>query len=195
MKKSSEDFYKDLDLYKRKPGRCSCLSLAVFFVVLVAIFEFGLFSFFKNIKFSQSSDKINTPSLEVAELQGQQIAEGISKIYLSQGTLCSQLIKSRSGLQTCQITDEGIEIGGKISYLLPSNSTVLLLPTVEGGDLHFVVVKAQIGKVSMPKVLATGLGNIVEKSVKTSLSISQNVEFTSAISSQGLLTIVYKLSE
>lgn len=195
MKTNNEEFYKELDRYKKKPGRCSCLTLSIFFLLVVVAAEICLFTFFRNIKFSNKTTEIGSFGGAIAQLQTNQISDETTQVYLPQGAFCSAFAQAKKDISTCEISEEGIEIGGKISYLLPSNASIVLMPVVDNGDLKFSVEKVAIGKVSVPKSLAVGLGGYATSAVKRGLGMGAGVNFESVILNQGLMVVTFQKVE
>lgn len=188
MKTKNNDFYRDLDRYKGRAGYCNCTTLAIFFIVLVIILEFFVFSFVRGLRFNPKSPDIKIPTGVGTQLQKSPISESRDSVYISQGQLCLIISKNKKGDYVCSISEEGIEISGKIGYLLPSNSSILLFPTVSSGNLDFSVKRVAVGKVGVPSSLSLGIGALVEKSIKGELQ--NQVEFQAVELSEGVMKLV-----
>lgn len=163
-KKAQVNFYKDLDEFKKKRGCCSCLNLAILFIIMFLLVEGTLFYLGRNLKakpIAGTATKINQPSeisFSKVDLNNQEF-----QVVISEGILCSRLVKFKESQDelSCSISPDGIEIGGKLSTLSFANSTVRLFPKVVDNKLKFEVVEATIGKMRAPRLLVSQAGNIV----------------------------------
>lgn len=189
MKTKSNDFYSELDNYKRRGGYCNCTTLAVFFVVLIVVLEIFVFSFARGVKYNPKSSDVKIPVGLGTELQSTKVTETEEQVYVPQGVLCSIISKYKKSDLSCLISEEGVEIDGKIGYLLPSNANILLFPQVSNGDLEFVVKRVAIGKVGVPGILSAGIGGIISEAVKGELK--GKVEFKRVLLSEAVMTLVF----
>jgi len=192
MSSRDSNFYKELDRYKKKGGSCNCASLTIFFVIFIFLLEFFVFSFLKNIRFDPKQVDIRMPSGAATQVQPSVGADGSGSVYISQGILCSMLVEQKKNDMICSITEDGIEISGKIGYLLPSNSNVTVYPVVSSGKLDFEVKKMAIGKIGVSPSLSMGLGGLLSKILTQKIESGQKVEFEKAEVSEGLLTLIFR---
>lgn len=192
MKPKENDFYRDLDLYKRRGGYCGCASIAIFFIAVVVLAEIFVFSFSKNIKFSKTKEDVSLPTGVSTQLNRSDTESGSKQVFISQGVLCGLLTEvGRNGLD-CTVSEEGVEIGGKIGYFLPSNSSILLFPAVNSGELGFEVKKTAIGKINVPSFISGSIAKVLAEVVVSRISEGKGVEFESATVSDGLMAVVYR---
>lgn len=192
MNKRVSDFYKELDQYKKRGGYCNCASLAVFFIIFIIIIEFFVFSFSRNIRFDPKRTSIKMPSGATTQIQSSVAEDGVGRIYVSQGLLCSMLLKEKDSDIACNITEDGIEISGKIGYLLPSNSSATMYPVVSSGKLDFEVRRLAIGKVGVSPSLSMGIGNLLSRVLTKEIESDGPIEFEKAEVSEGLLSLVFR---
>jgi hypothetical protein len=191
-KKTQADFYKDLDEFKKKRGCCSCLSLAVLFIIVLFLVEGTLFYLGRNLKAKPiigTATKINQPaevSFSKVDLNNQEF-----QVVISEGVLCSRMVKFK-GLQnglSCSINYDGIKIEGKLSALSFSNSAVVLRPKVVDNKLEFEVVEAMIGKVRVPRFLVSQAGNIVLQILKQDIPDLEYAKIKSVELQEGIVVI------
>lgn len=192
MSNRDNDFYKELDRYKKRGGYCTCSSLAIFFVLFIIFLEFFIFSFLKNIRFDPKQADFRAPSGATTQIHSSVGDSGSGSAYISQGLLCSMIVEQKKNDIICSITEDGIEISGKIGYLLPSNSSVTMYPVITSGKLDFEVKKMAIGKIGVSPSLSMGLGGLLSKALTQKIESGQKIEFESAEVSEGLLTLVFR---
>lgn len=160
---SSNKFYDKLERTKVKKPSCSCLSIGIFLIIILAVVEVGIFTTIKNLKsnpveitsFSKitQDDQIGIERLD--------FSDETVKIVISQGTLCNRLGKEVA----CQISTDGISLAGKLNMIIPANSTVLIEPFAENDKLRFRVKEFKIGKVNAPKTLSSGVEGALNKAI------------------------------
>lgn len=158
-------FYNELDQSKTKGGRCGCVSLIVLFAILLIGLEAALFLALKAIKAKPIASGNLSSSATLREGQDvskQNLENGRFQVAVSQGVLCARL-KVEPGLQdvSCSISEQGIEISGKIG-VLPQNTRVVLTPKVEEEKLVIELRSVHIGSFRVPN-LTKGLSGQVTR--------------------------------
>jgi len=192
MKNRRNEFYKDLDLYKDRKIGCGCTSIAVFFILLIIVGEFLVFSFFDDIRFNPKTQVMRNPVGEISNLQTISLSRSEREIVVPQGLLNLALSEALSKDLNTIITQEGIEISGKIGYLLPSNATVTLYPEVVDGDLGFRVISVKIGQINVAKAMAFNVSALVKRALNKKIDIPENYRLEAAILSEAVMRLVYR---
>lgn len=192
MKNRRNEFYKDLDLYKDRKISCGCTSIAIFFILLIIVGEFLVFSFFDDIRFNPKIQTTRNPVGEISSLQTIGLSQSEREIVVPQGLLNLAISEALSRDLSTIITQEGIEISGKIGYLLPSNATVKLYPEVVDGDLAFKVVSVKIGHVGVAKSLAFNVSPQVKRALNKKINRPENYHLEAAILSEAVMRLVYR---
>jgi len=145
-------FYQDLDKSKDKKGWCSCVSLVVAFIVLLAGAEIFLFLTAKNFKYNPKEDvSFSLPSSFESSVKPIELDNQAVRLTISQGQLCKMIIDggvNSSGLE-CAIDEEAVKITGKLSAFLPSNTSVSVLPKAQNGKIVLEVKKVEVGMIDI----------------------------------------------
>ncbi|OPZ23449.1 MAG: hypothetical protein BWZ03_00510 [bacterium ADurb.BinA186] len=192
MKNRRNDFYKELDSYKNRRSGCGCSSLLIFFIGLTIIGEILLFTFFDQIRYNPKVERVELPKGEVSRPQVVKLSQVESEIIVPQGMLNLALQEALSKDLSSQINEEGIEISGKIGYLLPSNATVTLYPEVEGGDLNFKIISVKIGEISVSKALAFNVSALVERALENKIGKMEDYHLEAAVLSEAIMRLIYR---
>jgi len=184
-------FYKELDKSREKRSRCGCVTLVVAFVLLLLATETALFLSVKAIKSKPSTGNISGALSTLRE--GQNVSKldlegGAFEAVISQGLLCQKL-QDASGFKgvSCQITEENLELSGKMG-ILPSNTKVMLVPRVEKEKLVFDVTGVYIGKLKIPN-LSGRIGEKTLKAVYAAAPDLQNANVESVELQEGVMMI------
>jgi len=192
QQRNSGKFYAEMEKSKDRPLSCNCLTLSIFFVVILVVLEGGLFIGSRRLRsglsLEQASNSSNSLNLNLAELD---TGGGEFQVSVPQGTLCAKFAgeigKGRS--YQCLINEEGIRIGGHLRTALPANSEVVLTPKVERGQLKFEVKELLIGRLRVPDWAARNLGGVCKKAILAGAPDLKNAEVTGVELREGLMLI------
>ena len=175
-----KEFYKELDkshkdqdkvTKKKKDRTLSAWSLAVFFIVLIALCEGIVFYLGNNLKIKPDTELTSSANvLGGLGLVTQPDFSSDSPIYVPEGLLCSKLAVSLGHDVKCSITDEAIQVSGKISGLLPANASAFFVPKIEGDSAKLELKDIKIGNVSTFKFLGSPLNPIINSALKASVA-------------------------
>jgi hypothetical protein len=187
-----KEFYKELDKSHRvkKDKTLSAWSLTLFFIVLIAVCEGVVFYLGKNLKVKPDEELTRSSNIQgELSLVSEPDFESNQPIYVPEGLLCSALASNLGSDVKCSITPEAIQIGGKISGLLPANATAFFVPIVEKEQAKLVLSDIKIGKISTFKFLGAPLNPIINKALKSSVS-KQNIRIRKIDLDTGIMVIL-----
>jgi len=189
----NREFYRELDSSRQKKRHCSCLSVSIFFFIVLILLEFSLFLLARGLK---SSPKIDLPALTPSSPQSLSTVElenGYFRLVISEGSLCSTLTQSKGYKNlSCQISDEAITIAGKFGFFFPSNSRVVLYPRANKGKLEFDLKSFSIGKIAFPSSWASPLPKAVEQAVYKSVPELDKAEVEEIEITDGIVAVKAK---
>ncbi len=190
--RNSGKFYAEMEKAKNRPLSCNCLTLSIFFVVILVVLEGGLFIGSRRLRsglsLEQASNSSSSLNLNLAEID---VGGGEFQVSVPQGTLCAKFANEvdKGRNYQCLIDEEGIRIGGRLSSLLPANSEVVLIPVVERGQLEFEVKELLIGRLKVPDWAARHLGGVCKKAILAGAPDLKNAEVTGVELREGLMLV------
>ena len=165
-------FYKEMDRNNRKNKEktLSFWELILFFVVLIIICEGVVFGIGRAIRSTPKNDLAVQGGLSQGlKLISTSESNGEEQTSISQGALCSEIVKKIGRQVSCAIDTDGIVISGKVSALLPQNASVYIMPSVEGGRLKFDLTKVTIGSIGIAKFIGSPISSAINSVVGASL--------------------------
>ena len=172
MKSNKRSFYDEMDRHNRtdKEKTLSFWELIAFFIILIVICEGVVFGIGKAIR----SNPQNTLAVPGALSQGLNLvstsdSNGESQTSISQGALCSEIVKKIGRQVTCAIDTDGIVISGKVSALLPQNASVYIMPKVENNKLKFDLTKVTVGSIGVAKFIGSPISSAIDSVVGANL--------------------------
>lgn len=192
-----QEFYSTLDdsaKVRGKKSSCSCLALGIFFVVILILLELGLYFVARGFRADEKNSNSIVPTGEI-EMKGSGIDLGDNRFALSvsQGILCNSLGQVREIKDlNCAITEEGIELSGKISSYLPSNAKVVLIPTQKEGRVEFRVKRLSVGVVRVPSFLAKSIGSSMGLALYSTFPDLEKAEVLKVELQEAVMTITAK---
>ena len=195
--KGKENFYSDLDDSREQKGKknsCSFLSLAIFFIIIFLIAEFSLYYIAKGFRSNNQDSNAITASNQL-DMRGSGIDLGENRFALSvsQGILCS-LIEKYANINSlaCAINPSGIELTGKLSAFLPSNTKVILTPSVRSGKIEFKVKKAAVGFVTVPSFFVNYLSDLLNSALYQTFPDLEKAQVDKVELQEAVMTITAK---
>jgi hypothetical protein len=177
MPTKQEDFYKDLDRDKKRTREktLSFWTLSIFFLVIIIVGEIVLFTLGRGIR-TQPEGNFSVKGLtEGLNLSSTKEAGDQSETIISQGTLCKQMIDKLNGDISCTISQDGIIIFGKFSPVLPKNSSVYLVPSIQDERIKFDITKVTIGNIGISKLFAAPVSTLITSATNASLPANSRV--------------------
>ena len=185
-------FYRELDQSKNKGSRCGCVSLVILFAILLFGIETALFLGARAIKARPSTSENLSSSVSLQEGQDASkfdLEGGVFQVVVSQGVLCARL-KEKAGLKdvSCSISEEGIEISGKIG-VLPQNTRAVLAGKIEKEKLAIELESLYIGKLKIPSLLTKNLSGQVMKVISNSAPDLDKANIQKVETREGVLII------
>lgn len=187
-----KEFYKELDKSHRvkKDKTLSAWSLALFFIVLIAVCEGVIFYLGKNLKVKPDDELTHSANVQgELSLVSEPNFESNQPIYVPEGLLCSTLASSLGNEVKCSITPEAIQVSGKISGLLPANATAFFVPKIEYDQAKLELDDVKIGKVSTFRFLGSPLNPLINKALKATVS-KQNFKVKKIDLETGIMVIL-----
>jgi len=156
-----KEFYGELDKHKSikdAPKGFTLTKLMVLFVMLLIIIEGAVFYIGSSLKRNPIVDGTAPPSIDInTNFSRVDINDRQYQIVVSEGILCGKIFASFKRDLSCQISEEGIVVAGKISSVLPSNASIIFMPKVNNEALDFDVKKATVGSIKIPDFLTYGI--------------------------------------
>ncbi|MFH1855370.1 MAG: hypothetical protein ABH810_03140 [bacterium] len=186
-----KEFYKELDDNRvhKKEKTLSPWTLVVFFIIFITVLEVLVFYVGGSLKKTTDDDftKATEVSSGVDLIGGSQDSSGNS-INIPEGLLCSKIAQKVSGEIKCSIDSEAIRISGKISALLPANSTVSFVPEIKNGEAKQKLTEVRIGAVKTGRFLAGPLESQANNALKAAIT-DQKVTITRIDLEEGIMVI------
>jgi hypothetical protein len=187
-----KEFYKELDKSHRqkKDKTLSPWSLTIFFVILIAASEIVVFYLGRNLKIKPDEQFTRSGNIqgELSLVSAPDFENG-KPIYLPEGLLCSTLGSALKSEIKCSIDDDAIQISGKVSPLLPANTTAFFVPEVKNNQASLVLKDLKIGKISTFKFLGLPLNPAINKALKMSVA-KQSFKIKSIDLETGIVVIL-----
>jgi len=188
-------FYAEMEKAKDRPLSCNCLTLSIFFVVILVALEGGLFLASSRLRAGLSLKQASSSSSSLnSNLAKVDLSAGEFQISVPQGILCAEFASEMGGTRDyqCLIDEEGIRIGGRLSSLLPANSEVVLTPTVERGRLKFELTRLMVGRLRVPDWAARPMAGVAERAILAGAPDLAQAEVTGVELREGLMLIKAK---
>jgi hypothetical protein len=179
MSSKERSFYNEMDQSHKKIEEKTLpfWKLTIFFLILIIVLEIVLFSIgraFKKIPDSGFSVKgIKNGAIDL--VNNQEIGNEL-ETTISQGVLCSNLVKNIKKEVECSVNNDGIIISGKVSDLLPGNTAVYIVPKIVDGEVIFEATKVMVGSIGVSKFIATPITSGLSKAISSSLPINAEVK-------------------
>ncbi len=186
-KVSQEEFYQGLDEYKNSKSSCSCLSFALLIAVILVATELMLFYIARGIRFNPSEIATKGEVTENTSFSALENGNSV-EVIVTEGILCSKLAKSRGQENIgCSINDDGVIISGKLATFLPSNASILVLPTVAQDSIIYQVKSVEVGKFKVSSFLAPTIAGALERVIAPDL---KGIKVVRIDLNQGIMVIV-----
>lgn len=192
MTKEGEEFYKKLDQDKGRPGNCSCVGLSVIFVAFLVLIELGIFSFANNLRSSPSLENPSYANIGVNEnFSIVDMGDGKINIVVQESVLCAKIISNLNGKNqiSCLINSDGISISGKVSIFTPQNTSALLVPEIDNGNLVFKTKEGKIGKLNAPSFITGVFSRIASKAVNTAIPKSNEIVLANVSTQEAIMLL------
>jgi len=173
MKPKQRSFYEEMDQSHsaQKEKTLSFWKLGLFFLALIVVCEVILFLLGRGIRSKPDTEFAVRGAANLgSNLVSQNEAGGEVQTVISQGALCSKLVERSKKEVSCSIDQDGIMISGKISPLLPQNTTAYVKPKVVAGKVKFDVEKVTVGSFAVARFVAYPLSSAL------SLSLGGNLQ-------------------
>lgn len=164
------EFYKEFDKShkQKKEKTLSAWSLTVFFIILIAIAEGIIFYLGSSLRGNIDEGLTVGKKIEDNFNLVAQPTSGEAPIYIPEGVLCAQVAKSAKEVK-CSITQDFVQLSGKISGLLPQNASAFFVVNNENNKGALKLDEVKIGKISTFKFLGSPLNNVINKAVQASI--------------------------
>jgi len=189
--REEKEFYKELDerRVQKKEKTLSPWTLAVFFIIFIAVLEILVFYIGGSLKKTTGDDFTKATAISSGvDLIGASQDSSEYSVNMPEGLLCSKIAEKVSGEIKCSIDTEAIRISGKISALLPANSTVSFVPQIENGEAKLKLTEVRIGAVKTGRFLAGPLESEANNALKAAL-VDQKVTITRIDLEEGIMII------
>lgn len=176
MSSKERSFYAEMDRKKRKNKEktLSFWELILFFIVLIAVCEGVVFGIGRSIR-SNPDDSFAVKGMTSQGLNlisTSPSGTGESQTSISQGALCSKIVENIKRPVSCAINIDGIVISGKVSELLPQNTSVYVAPKVENDKIKFDLTKVTLGSFNIAKFVGYPISQALSSVVNASLPVS-----------------------
>lgn len=168
-----KDFYNELDKSHRKKRNktMSAWSLTIFFIVLIAITEGVIFYLGSSLRVKPDEELTRSANIQgELNLVSSHEINANSPIYIPEGLLCSQLGLTLKQEIKCSISEDNIQISGKLSGLLPANASAFFAPNNAEDSAKLELKDIKIGKISTFRFLGAPLNSVINKALKASIT-------------------------
>ncbi|MCX6810056.1 MAG: hypothetical protein NTZ65_04945 [Candidatus Berkelbacteria bacterium] len=195
-KEEDKEFYRDLDKSKKPKSSCSPLSFIILMVLVLILAEVLLFAFSKSIKNSAIPQDATTLSqrsdLGFVKIPTVENSDRGFQVVISEGVLCSKIALSQNhpaSDYSCKISQDGIEISGKIVSFLPRNTKVTIVPKVQNDQLKLDITKAQIGSITILKFLTSSISGVLNDALLKDVPELKSAKVTRVNMEEGIMIV------
>lgn len=185
--KQQDEFYKQMDDFKRSKNSCSCWGFLVLMLLLLFFAELTLFFVARGVRFDPSEQVTISRQTEEAQFSALEGEDGTVEVVVSEGVLCSKLSAIRPGSTFgCAISEEGIMITGKIATFLPSNASFLATPVAKDGKVRYDVKYLRVGNFKVASFLAPTIAGALSEAINSQL---EDIEVTEVGLSDAIMVV------
>ena len=185
--KQQDEFYKQMDDFKRSKNNCSCWGFAVLMLAVLFLVEFALFFVARQVRFDPGEEATVSRQTGEAQFSALEGEDNMVEVVVSEGVLCSKLSATRRGNDLgCAISQEGIMITGKIATFLPSNASLLVFPVANNGKISYDVKYLRVSNFKVASFLAPTIAGALSETINSQL---EDIEVTSIDLSDAIMVV------